>query len=1010
MLSPLAGVLLAFFATVRTVHAIGQSSCVSFQSSASSFPVVQGRKASPVVLSSDDWPGVQQAASDFASDIQKVTGVKPSLSNATASTLRGRLPIVIGTLGKSSLINQIVNNTNLDVSSIDGKWEAFMTRVVANPLPGVDRAYVMIGADKRGTIYAIYDHSEQIGVSPWYWWADVPTTKHSEVFVTPGGCSHGSPTVKYRGIFLNDEQPALQNWAAEKFTNGTGAKLTGSPFNHLFYTKLFELLLRLKANYLWPAIWSRQACRSHPLRVLLISATSAFAIDDPVNQPLADWYGVVMGTSHQEPMMRSSPIEFNLFETGPWDYNTNSDVIRQYFLEGAQRAKNFESVFTVGMRGAGDEPLSEDTNIALLQRIVSDQRDILMEVFNGTDITTVPQVWALYKEVEGYYEDGMRVPDDITLLCWGNIRRFPIESERNRTGGAGVYYHFDYVGDPRDYKWITTNQLSKVYEQMSIAVDREATKIWIVNVGDLKPYERETEFFINMAWNSTRWNPNNLDSFVTSWAQREFDLSASDAGKVNEIVANLTRFNARRKHELLSPTTYSLIDYREAESVIDNWTRLRDASTAMYNSLPSAMKPAFFQMVQHPVVASDIVGRMLIFAGQNNMRASQARLSTNSLADQVEDLFMQDYDLETQYHSLLDGKWDHMMDQTHLGYYYWQQPMANTMPAITKVQPKKQALAGPMRIVPEGTLGAWPGDNPNQCSQGFNCGPPSVSLDSNDPFGNRFIDVGAGGPTPFTFTVTSNASWLQLSPSQGSISPGSPEQRVFVSVKNWNSISTGSSTAVISFKATPQGQPSSTVTVNAAITRNNVPSGFRGFVEGGGVISMEAAHASRNTTVAGISWTELVGYGRTLSAVTPMPRFGDNNGGNFTAGSGPSLEYDFVNFNTIGGGLNVTTLMSPSLNANGLDRPLGVAVQIDSLTPQTKYFIPPAVPGALPSEWNAFVANSIVPVQTSFTGLQPGTHTLKIWMIEPAVVVQKIFIDAGGLRPSYLGPPESVRV
>ncbi|KDQ23911.1 glycoside hydrolase family 115 protein [Pleurotus ostreatus PC15] len=996
MLSPLTGVLLAFFAAVRTVHAIGQSSCVSFQSSSSSFPVVQGQKASPVVLSSDDWPGVQQAASDFVSDIQKVTGIKPSLSNVTASTLRG-LPIVIGTLGKSSLINQIVNNTNLDVSSVAGKWEAFMTKVVVNPLPGVDRAYVMIGADKRGTIYAIYDHSEQIGVSPWYWWADVPTTKHSDVFVTPGGCSHGSPTVKYRGIFLNDEQPALQNWAAEKFTSGTGAKLTGSPFNHLFYTKLFELLLRLKANYLWPAIWS-----------------SAFAIDDPVNQPLADWYGVVMGTSHQEPMMRSSPIEFNLFETGPWDYNTNSEVIRQYFLEGAQRAKNFESVFTVGMRGAGDEPLSEDTNIALLQRIVSDQRDILMEVFNGTDITTVPQVWALYKEVEGYYEDGMRVPDDITLLWsddnWGNIRRFPIESERNRTGGAGVYYHFDYVGDPRDYKWITTNQISKVYEQMSIAVDREATRIWIVNVGDLKPYERETEFFINMAWNSTRWNPNNLDTFVTSWAQREFDLSASDAGKVNEIVANLTRFNARRKHELLSPTTYSLIDYREAESVIDSWKRLRDASTAVYDSLPSAMKPAFFQMVQHPVVASDIVGRMLISAGQNNMRASQARLSTNSLADQVEDLFMQDFDLETQYHSLLDGKWDHMMDQTHLGYYYWQQPMANTMPAITKVQPKKQALAGPMRIVPEGTLGAWPGDNPNQCSQGFNCGPPSVSLDSNDPFGNRYIDIGAGGPTPFTFTATSNVSWLQLSPSQGSISPDSPEQRVFVSVKNWNSISAGKSAAVISFKATPQGQPSSTVTVNVAATRNDVPSGFKGFVEGSGVISMEAAHASRNTTVSGITWTELVGYGRTLSAVTPMPRFGDNNGGNFTAGSGPSLEYDFVNFNTIGGGLNVTTLVSPSLNANGLDRPLGVAVQIDNLNPQTKYFIPPAVPGALPSEWNTFVANSIVPVQTSFTGLQPGTHTLRIWMIEPAVVVQKIFIDAGGLRPSYLGPPESVRV
>ncbi|TFK36601.1 hypothetical protein BDQ12DRAFT_667737 [Crucibulum laeve] len=973
------------------VYAIGQDSCVSFKSSSSSFAVVSNGKAAPILVSADDWAGVHLAAADFASDIQKVTSVKATLTNTTSSNLatasKGSLPIIVGTLGKSSLINQIVNSTGLDVSSIQGKWESFLTRQVKNPLPGVASAYVVIGADKRGTIFALYDHSEQFGVSPWYWWADVPTTQHPELFVSSSGCSHGSPTIKYRGIFLNDEQPALQSWAMDNFTNGTGSAQLNSPFNHLFYSKLFELMLRLKANYLWPAMWG-----------------SAFAIDDPLNQPLADTYGVVMGTSHQEPMMRSTPNEFILFGKGTWHYVNNADNIKQFYFEGVQRAKNFESIYTLGMRGFGDLPLSEPINIQPLEQVLADQSDL--------------------QGLEGYYDDGMPVPDYVTLMWaddnWGNIRRFPIASERNRTGGAGVYYHFDYVGDPRDYKWITarlthipriaTTQIEKVYEQMSIAVEREATRLWILNVGDLKPYERETEFFISYGWNATRWSQNNLGDFVTAWAQREFDLSAASSAKVSQIVANLTRFNARRKPELLNSTTYSLINYREAETVAAQWAQLQDASTAIYNSLPSGTKPAFFQLVHHPILASSNIANMMLAAGQNNLRASQARYSVNSLADKVEQLFEKDYDIETQYHTLLDGKWTHMMDQTHLGYYYWQQPMTNTMPSITRVQKNKINIAGVMRIVPEGTLGAWPGDNPNQCAQGYSCPPPSISMDSFSSPSNRYIDVGAGGPIPFTFTATSNASWLTLSPSKGSISPSSPEQRVFASIADWSKLSAGSNSAIITFKATATGQPDLSVTVMFNAQKNTVSSGFKGFVEGDGAISIEAAHATRNNSVSGVAWSELPGYGRTLSAVTPMPR----TDANFSAGTGPSLEYDFYNFNTLKGQGNVTVnaYLSPSLNTNG-DTPLSLALQIDSLTPQIINPIPAAAPGTLPAAWDTndgWVANAAVPISATFNGVSPGAHTLKLWMIEPTVVVQKIIINTGGLQPSYLGPPESVLI
>ncbi|KAJ4484122.1 hypothetical protein C8J55DRAFT_535358 [Lentinula edodes] len=979
---------------IYDVRAIGQTTCVSFSSNETTFPVVQNGVATPVFISSDEWPGVQRAASDFVSDIELVTQIKPTLSNLSASETTNTTSakaIIVGTLGRSSLIDQVINNTQLDVSSIQGLWEAFMGQEVANPLPGVDSAYVIIGSDRRGTMFGMYDLSEQFGVSPWYWWADVVPTNHSELFITSPGCSHGPPTVQYRGIFLNDEQPALTNWALEKFTNGPGglgtatpANGTGSPFQSEFYSKLFELILRLKGNYLWPGL--------------------AFCVDDPLNQPLADMFGIVMGTSHEEPMMRSIPVEWSLFGDGPWDYNVNAQNIYNFWVQGIQRAKPYEGLYTIGMRGDGD------CGIQLLEQIIKDQRGIFSDIFNTSDVTTIPQVWTLYSEVEGYYEEGLPVPDDVALMWtdddYGNMRRYPVASERNRSGGAGVYYH---VASPRDYKWITSTQLSKMYEQLSLAVIRNATRVWVLNVGDLKPYEREIEYWLSLSWDSSLWTPDNVDDFVQSWAQREFKLASSEAAIVAEVVANLTRYNARRKPELLNTTTYSLVNYRETDRVVEQWDTLADASTAIYNKLSSDLQPSFFQMVQHPVLASQTLGKMLIFAGQNNLRASQARLSTNDLADQVQQLFEKDYDLEVEYHSILNG---FMMDQTHVGYYYWQQPMANTMPAINRVQSRKQALPGVMRIVPEGSYGAWPGDDQFDCAAGYNCPSPTVILDSFNPFGNVFVDIGSGGPVPFTWSANVNATWLAMSATNGSISPDSPEQRVFLSIPDWAQVPFNA-LAQVNFIAVAPNQSDLVVPVMVQTqnTEQQVPSNFTGFVESMGVVSFEAAHAIRNSSVADIFWKELPGLGRTLSGVTPWPRDG-NNGANFSAGAGPSLEYDFF---VVSNRTNITvvTRLSPSLNANGADRPLAFALQVGSEPIQISYFIPPDVaPGAEPAPWSGldgFAANVIVSVNMTFD-ITPGAQTLKLFMIEPAVVVQKFDIDTGNLQPSYLGPIESIFV
>ncbi|KAG9028880.1 hypothetical protein FRB95_005930 [Tulasnella sp. JGI-2019a] len=970
---------------------IGANACVSFDSTGGGFRIA-GKGASPQIWTDPtDSNSVFRAVQDFVSDIQKVTGTTLKVSNYTASSKVTGTPIIVGTLG-TPLLSAVVNATKFDTSNVAGQWESFRAMTVSKPLSGVSQAYVIAGSDRRGVIYALYELSEQAGVSPWYWWADVPIQKHSAIYALK--CEHGAPTVKYRGLFFNDEQPALQNWAAEKFNNNSAAV----PFNHFFYANLFELLLRLKVNYVWPAMWS-----------------GMFAVDDPLNQGIAMYYGIVMGTSHQEPMMRSTPNEFNKFFPGQaYDWYVNKANLTTYMEQGIVRAKPYENIITVGMRGSGDEPLTANTNIPLLEDIISTQTSILQQVYNNSDVSDIPQMWCLYKEVLGYYQAGMTVPDYITLMWtddnWGNILRLPLANETSRAGGAGVYYHYDYVGSPRDYKWITSTQIEKVHEQMSLAVDREATRIWVLNVGDLKPYEMSAEFFITYGWDATKWNPNNLNTFRSKWATREFNVPAK-SDEIATIVYNVTHFNARRKPELLNSTIYSLIDYHEADQVLADWTATYAASLAIYNSLPSSTQPAYFELVHHAVWASYNVNKMYISVGKNNLFASQWRISTNDLADQAETLFEEDYTINQEYHTILNGKWDHMMDQTHIGYYYWQQPMGNVLMGVNRVQKNKVPLPGPMRIAIESSAGAWPGDNGNNCAQGYGCPPPTLlTFDPYMPNPSRYIDISLGGPGSFKWNITKSAPWIKVSSSQGSVDRTNPDTTIEVSI-DWSAVTTSTVSGSVTVYDTTASfySPGDYQQVLIVANKTSLPSSFHGHVEGDGSVSIEAPHASSNTSAEGIAWSVLPGYGKTLGAIKPLPD-GGTNATRFTAGSGPSIAYNFYTFNSVS---TMTTYVAPSMNAMGNDRQLAFAVQIDSNPAQTVTPIPIATPGGLPAGWDTpdgFVANSIVSVVTNHTGVGPGAHTLKVWMIEPAVVIEKFVINTGNVRKSYLGPPESLIV
>ncbi|SHL01432.1 glycosyl hydrolase 115 family protein [Flavobacterium chilense] len=646
-------------------YAINPEKYLVNQASSENFPLVSKGKTASVFVSKNDFPGVLKVAGHLENDIFQVSDLHAKRINKIAEAQD--FVVIIGTFGKSEIIDQLVKKGKIDANQLRGKWEKFTTQIVENPFKGIKKALVIAGSDKRGTIYGIYDLSNQIGVSPWYYWADVPVKKQSELHVLPGIHSQGEPKVKYRGIFINDEAPALSGWAFEKFGG----------FNSKFYDKVFELILRMKGNYLWPAMWGRM-----------------FYVEDPQNAVLADEYGIVMGTSHHEPLTRAH-AEWGK-EKGKWDFTTNSETLINFWKDGIKRMGNKETIVTIGMRGDGDEPMTEGTAIGLLENIVKTQRNIIQEV-TKKPIEETPQMWALYKEVQDYYDKGMIVPDDVTLLLcddnWGNIRKLPELNSKPRKGGYGIYYHYDYVGGPRNYKWINTNQIERTWEQMDLAYQYGVDKIWIVNVGDIKPMEFPIEFFLDMAWNPEKFNAGNVQDYYVNWAKENFGNQF--AGEIAQILKLYTKYNSRRKPELLDAKTYSVTNYNEADLVVADYKKLIEKASSINEKLQPEYKDAFYQLVLFPVLASSNLNEMYVATAKNHLYAEQGNAIANVYDEKVKTLFEKDSLLTNYYHTkLLNGKWNHMMSQTHIGYDNWQQPEKNVIPKTKTIEISNQTKAG----------------------------------------------------------------------------------------------------------------------------------------------------------------------------------------------------------------------------------------------------------------------------------------------------------------------------
>lgn len=593
--------------------------------------------SSPTIyIDNADQKGVAIAVSNLKDDFGRVTGRKAAdADNADNAN------IIVGTLGSSKAIDALAKAGKIESKELKGKTEKYIIKVANGKL-------VIAGSDRRGTIFGVYELSRQIGVSPWYWWADVPTTHHDHVYALNGTYTDGEPAVRYRGIFLNDEAPCLTTWNHNTFGTNRG--------DHNFYAKCFELILRLKGNFMWPAMWGW-----------------SFYADDPLNSKTADEMGVVMGTSHHEPMARNhQEYSDEKDKWGPWNYNTNSTRLKEFFREGMERAKNTEDIITIGMRGDGDEAMSAEADTKLLERIVADQRKIISDV-TGKPASRTPQVWALYKEVLDYYDKGMRVPDDVTiLLCddnWGNVRRVPNAKERNRKGGWGLYYHVDYVGAPRNTKWLNVTPTQNMWEQLSLAYEFGIQKLWVLNVGDLKPMEYPIQLFMDMAWNPRRYTVDNLMSHSEDFCRSAFgDSQAKEAARILNLQ---DKYAGRCTAEMLDATTYDL-ESGEWARVADEYNRLETDALRQYMTISPDARDCYRELILFPVQAMSNIYQMYYAQAMNNALYKAGNPEANVWADRTEQAFKRDSILCRQYNKdIANGKWDGMMIQKHIGYTSW---------------------------------------------------------------------------------------------------------------------------------------------------------------------------------------------------------------------------------------------------------------------------------------------------------------------------------------------------
>lgn len=964
----------------------------------------QSGKSLSILCDSSDHKGVKIALGNLCRDFGSVGGVTARI----VSSPSGETKIIAGSIDKSSFIKRLIKEGKLDSSLLQGRREKFIITTLHNPLDIKGDVLLIAGSDKRGTIYGIYELSQQMGVSPWYWWADAPVRHHEAVYIKQGTYTDGEPKVRYRGLFINDEEPSFGGWAKKKFGG----------YNSKMYCHLFELILRLRGNYLWPAMWN-----------------SAFNEDDPKNPLLADEYGIIMGTSHHEPMMRAhKEYTRRRDKVGPWDYAVNKTRIDSFFTEGIERNKHFENLITIGMRGDGDRAMgaNDSVNMQTLRNVIQGERGIIAKAY-GRPASDVPQMWAIFTEVQRYYDAGFTVPDDVMLVfCdnnWGYIRRTGPEKEKKRKGGMGLYYHIDMNGGPWNDRWINTTTIPKLREQFNLAYRTGIDDLWIVNVGDLKPKEYPIDFIFKYAWNPDAIPAGKELDYTRDWARSIFgDAHADD---IAELLSRYSKYNLIRKPEVETTDIFSYVNHHEAEHVYRQWQELVDKAEALKKEIPQDAQDAYYELVYYPVIASAGVAQIYINAGLNNLYAKQGRVSANDYAQRARELFERDKRLTDYYNkTLAGGKWECMMSDRHIGYTKWSMPDENTLPPMTEVTPTGNPVMG---VAVEGKEEAFPQPSPkgNGAKRAKDAAMVLPTFDyytalaaansktSNlKPQTSKYIDVFNRGKGSFNFKAKTDKKWIKLSQNEGKVEKNC---RVSVTV-DWAKLPDGISDGTITLAQDTVEIPVRVKAVKAAKLVTDKP--FYGTLTG--EYSIPANGFTANIPGKTATWKILPDLGRAEACMGINPVTAQSA----QAKDAPVLEYNV--YLSREGSTKFCLGILPTQDVNP-ERGLRLAVALDDGEPM----VIDARKGMADifreyTEKNLALSKSLKPLPSSKTNVKmigrrqprrsdvldglrwldfrlnydkPGLHTLKVYMVDPEIVLEKIVVNPDNAHPSYMGAP-----
>lgn len=946
------------------------------------FTLASPRQTAAILYDASDAAVVKRAAELFAADVEAVTGRRPQVTSATGETGPA---VIVGTVGGSALIRRLSEAGKIDTAPLEGAWERYLIQTVANPLPGIRKALVIAGSDRRGAAYGLFTLSELIGVSPWYWWADVPVKKHAALHVDAPPTYSQTPSVRYRGIFLNDEDWGLTPWASQTFEPERGN------IGPRTYAKVCELLLRLKANYLAPAM--------HPV------STSFNQI--PENKLVADTFAIVMGSTHCEPLLLNTASEWDTQTMGPWNYDKNKEGINRVLTQRVRENSPYENVYTLALRGLHDGAMSTTLpmheKVRMLQQALLDQRQILAENIDRP-VETVPQAFTPYKEVLEIYSNGLELPDDVTIVWpddnYGYMKRLSGVREQRRTGRSGVYYHVSYLGVPHSYLWFSTTPPSLMYEELRKAYDTTADRLWLLNCGDLKGSEMQVSLFLDMAWDIGRFTADNVVTYPARWLAGIFGEAYYD--RLEAMTREHLRLAFPRKPEYmgwgyhwnrfdhnceqLTDTDFSFTNYDEAPRRLEAYRKLGARAEALLHEIGDEARPAFYQLVYYPLRGAELMNRMTLGGQRNRWYARQGRAATNAVRDEVQRCYDSLQVITRGYNSLLGGKWNHMMSmrQNYDGVSaYFNLPHLATHDAAGAPR-----LA--LQVAGEDVTGA----------RAFH------ALPAFDNYLRRTYPVeiyNRGGGT-LAWTAHASEPWVVLSKSAGKTAD---EERITVGI-DWEKAPSGNAVpAQIVFRA---GEQSEKVLVSLFNPTAPSHAELRGiYVENNGCVSIPAAGCHRVRENDRIKITAV----EDLGIEGPALQLGDPTAPLqiFRSRDVPCAEYDFYAFDA--GSVDVYTYVLPTFPLHA-DRDFRIG---ENTNTDTKYSVQ-IDDGALATPSSSHVEYSQVWFESVLRNCavnkstlhidKPGRHTLRIRVGDPGIVLQKIVLDFGGMKRSYLGPQSTL--